>query len=421
MSSSGQLLVSPVKTRRSRLVSNYLRSPTPKKKHKESMCFFCPFQAETAEILSIHLHQSPICQKSYLRFFKMKSIEPVLASSFSCFWCQPVGSKIKISVHLKNSQSCKEKYFLKYKVSKIEDVLAILEREKVKMRQSRSKASRKLEYSKSKAKKDEEEGNKTTIDLLNLFRRETTFTNVRHCFKCQGNFSDSRAMEVKDIPEGYTKQDLDSSRRFEKLFICTYCKDDHSKAKQTNKPFSMSIVSFGDEKKVFAPSTSDIRECGQIVDDVEESATTAITCMFPCTIEALEVSCEGENNAVKTDDVRIIYNSDSKLSTVIPVMYANEIAKYKSAKLYGDRYQGNVMDEENRVLRSANVVLNDFTIVGSEAWRRVENCNHKHRLEQHGSLCFAVRIQIPFKINQIASCLIQSGLVISVEYHGEIF
>merc|ERR1712079_306409 len=33
--------VSPVKLRRSRVVVNYIKSPSPKKKYKETHCFFC--------------------------------------------------------------------------------------------------------------------------------------------------------------------------------------------------------------------------------------------------------------------------------------------------------------------------------------------------------------------------------------------
>lgn len=382
------------------------------------MCFFCPFQADTAEILSIHLHQSPVCHKTYLKFYKVKSIEPVLASSFSCFWCQPAGTKLKISVHLRNSPTCKEKYFVKYKVSEVDKLLTIIEREKVKLRQSRSKASRKLEYEKGKLKKDEEESNKTAIDLLNQFRRETTFANVRHCFQCEGNFSDSRAMEVKMIPEGYTEQELMASRRFEKLFICTYCKEHGKTEKSKNTSFSMSIVRVEEGRKVFAPSTPNVLECGRISNNLEQPASI-VSCLIPCTIEALEILDLGGAVASKTEDVRIIYNPKSKLTDVIPVIYGNEIAKFKSAKMYGDKYHGNVLDEENRVLKSAKMILNDFTIVGSEAWRRFENCNHKHRLEQHGSLCLSIKIKIPFSLDQIASCLIQEGRVISVEYKGK--
>ena len=299
-------MISPVRIRRSRIVTNYLRSPTPKKKLKETHCFFCSFQAETAEILSIHLHQSSLCHRSYLRFFKMKTIEPILVSNFSCFWCQPAGSKIRISVHLRNSEDCKKKYFLKYKVTTLADLLTILEREKVKMRQSRNKVSRKLEYEKSKTKKDEEESNKTTIDLLNQFRRETSFTNVRHCFKCGGNFSVSRASEVHSIPEGSTEQDLMGRRSFERLFICNYCKDDGETNKSKNAPFSMSIVSVGDAKKVFVPSTPAVLDSGRISKHLDQTAIN-ISCMIPCTVEALEVLDMGGAVAAKTDDVRIIY------------------------------------------------------------------------------------------------------------------
>ena len=49
----------------------------------------------------------------------------------------------------------------------------------------------------------------------------------------------------------------------------------------------------------------------------------------------------------------------------------------------------------------------------------MEDCNHKHRLEQYGPLLVSFRIKIPFSIDQIASSLIQDGVVISVEYQGK--
>ena len=61
----------------------------------------------------------------------------------------------------------------------------------------------------------------------------------------------------------------------------------------------------------------------------------------------------------------------------------------------------------------------DHNVVGSDGWRNFEEQNLKHRLQQYGALCMKIAIEIPMSISTLASCFIQDGFTISVEYHGE--
>ena len=91
------------------------------------------------------------------------------------------------------------------------------------------------------------------------------------------------------------------------------------------------------------------------------------------------------------------------------------LSKYKAAKCFGDRFSGKVKDG---VLVSANRVISDHNIGGSDGWKKLEFTNKKHRLQQWGALCYQVEISLPISIDIIASCLHQDGYVISVDHVG---
>ena len=71
-----------------------------------------------------------------------------------------------------------------------------------------------------------------------------------------------------------------------------------------------------------------------------------------------------------------------------------------------------------KVLSSTEPAYFDFSVVGADSWRQVEDKRILHWLEQNGSICLSANINIPICLNVMASCLVQNNIVVSVEYNG---
>ena len=176
--SSQSPVKSPVKLSRSRIVSRYLKSPSPKKRLKQTHCFYCNQDCYTPTSLETHFASSSRCQEFYKQSFKTKDITAFLVSSSPCLFCS-FKETFRISVHLKQSKSCYDNYCRKFNCNSIEILLDKLEKLKRKMRYSRSGAKRRLETQKAKLKKEEKEAKLTGTDLINQFKRDTALSNVR--------------------------------------------------------------------------------------------------------------------------------------------------------------------------------------------------------------------------------------------------
>ena len=355
------------------------------------------------------MKESTRCCQYYLRNFKTKNIEPILSKIYPCLFCSSCPSN-RIGSHLLKNKSCLEKYFARYKVENLKDLLSKLEKLKRKLRPSRQKAKRKIEYEVTTARKKERENStKTTVDLINQYRRETSFSNVRHCYNCSGNFSDSRAELVKDTDTEEFHNIL-ISRRFQQFFLCNQCKSQNIvpyKTLDSNVKVQKIIVE--NKSTIFSPHMLD--EC---LDNKGVDLKTPITCMFPVTVECLT---DHDTSKIKSrsSDERMIYKNEVITEQLVEVLYENELAKYKRAKEHGDRYQGRI---EDGVLAHTEKMVMDFVIIGSESWQNIENNNMFHRFEQHGCLCYKLTIKLPVSQDIIATSLLQDGLVISVEYVG---
>ena len=144
---------------------NYLKSPSPKKNRKEH-CHNCSFTFDTAESLEGHLNQSSSCHQSYLRCYKMKNLDAILVSQFSCFFCRVKGS-IKLQQHLKRNLECQRKYLEKFKTKSLDELQPLIRNLKRRMMSSRSKVSKNLEYTKRKEAKNKENENRSLFELLN--------------------------------------------------------------------------------------------------------------------------------------------------------------------------------------------------------------------------------------------------------------
>ena len=173
---------SPLKVKRSRLISKYLQSPEKKSFFKEKDCKFCEFVAELGVDLEAHLTESSRCLKYYLRNFKVTSIMPVLLKLFNCHFCKLLGTNVKISNHLRRSKKCSDQYMTKFGSSNLKELQEKLE--KIRRLLRPSAVNRKQELQKKRAKYEKIAQQKTENDLVNDYRKETSFSNCLLCHKC---------------------------------------------------------------------------------------------------------------------------------------------------------------------------------------------------------------------------------------------
>ena len=253
--SSSSQVVSPVKLTRSRIITNYLKSPSPKKSlnSKESHCLFCSLQCQTAESLEDHLHQSKRCYENYLQNFKCKQLDPIIIHIYGCLFCT-AGTKIRISHHLKKNQNCLVKFLQRYKVRNLDELLPVLENLRRRMRNSRSRVSRNLENKKQKDKKKagEDSNEKNDFELLNSFRRDTTFANVRLCVYCGKNICRGEIVSLEDIQIDREPSETLEKRRFESYFRCKDCKNGE---KQINSKAKFTLdVKPSEDRTILLPS-----------------------------------------------------------------------------------------------------------------------------------------------------------------------
>ena len=409
-------LQSPIKLKRSRLVSSYIKSPSPKKKFKGHHCFYCQTVLHSPNELEIHLKDSDKCLQNYQISCKTKDIMAILVASNSCFFCKFTNNVYRISVHLNKNPSCFSKYCRKFHVTTSDQVLRELEKFKRKLHASRSRAKRKLENDRSnKAKKQEKEAKMTKTDCINQYRRETALTNVRHCVICSANMSESRAEEVRkeDLPpELENKMEL---RRFERFFICLQCKDLKKRPGEIVSKIEMNKFTSG-EKTLYIPKMQDEEDSNtsQGPANIQQLSTDLVA--FPSTVEALKY-VDHKNFKSRSAAVNSIYKVGPIDEQIISIMYENEAFKYHRAQRFGQRFTGVISKPDERLLSSTERVVMDYFIVGSDSWRDIEKRNKVHRLEQFGSIVCSLSIDMPVTCNSlIASSIIQSGTTLTVNF-----
>ena len=403
--------MSPVKLSRSRIIKNYLLSPSPKKRFKDTNCQFCQVETKNAEDLETHLNNSDLCLQSYYRNFKVKCLQTIILSQFDCLFCDV--KKTKFSVHLKKSPRCQSKYFIRFKVNCIKDLMQILENFRRKLRNSRTKASRRLETERRKSKA-ESASVKTKAAILNDFLRETTFFNVKTCFMCKSNVVNAEEVSTEDLGDAREEEEVHLSRRFQTYWRCGNCKNG-IKPDSTTK-FQMRKL-HEDDKTILAPV--------QLFMDQDQSSSaplstggTAITCMYPTVLDALNV-IDTAGVKPRSNDTAVMYRLNPDILKVVSLGYENEIFKYKRAKYFSDRYHGVLKDDgTSKCLASADKVANDHVIVGSNSYHKIEDNLIKHRFEQFGPVCYSFEVLLEYGDDVKANCLLLNGLVVTATYIG---
>ena len=410
-------LVSPIKLKRSRIVKSYLKSPSPKKLPTDGgHCLFCPTNIASAEQLDVHLSQSAPCRRDYLQCLKTKDLDSYLISLSPCFFCKFVSSvhQFRITTHLrKNSTNCFEKYCRKFGVETLSEIVKEIEKLKRKLRDHRSRARRRIETERRREKLEDKAVKQTMTDLVNQFRQNTSLTNTRHCCNCHANMPDSRAEELKIVPPAVADK-LDC-RRFQKFFVCNRCKDQELGDREfTINPNIMLRRTQMCESTVFVPSCRYVEEQGTEEQLPEEYSMEKV--FFPCNVQSINLFPNKKIAPRYIEAPSIMYKVGPLSEEAVSVMFENELHKYIQAAKKGDKFSGVIKDDR---LTSTERVIMDHVIIGSDKWKISEARDKIFKKEQFGSIICSFSISVPVSIDIRASCLIQNGHVITLNYIEE--
>ena len=395
---------SPLKVKRSRVIAKYLKSPAKKQLFKADHCTFCSVITLTGQELEDHLLESDNCLKYYLRNLKAKSILPVVLKTHNCLFCNLQGSDIRISLHLKKSSGCSEKYFSKFNVSSLKALQDKLE--KIRRQLRPSKVNRKKEQELRRDKRKDDELKKTDTDHVNDFKKDSAFSNPIVCIKCGTNYSlrSTKIEEVK-MKSDEVDDDIKIRRRFQKFHCCKECLKPEVSSK-------ISMIQMEDNQSILMFPSGSVN----IETQLSRSTNKNVTCLLPCTVACLE-QLDCKNIKSQQQSTGLIYCVDPDLSKLVPLIYENEVNKYKTLKLYSDRYEGIVSDVSSRTLKQTEKIVNDSSVVASEAWRRQNSRDHFQRVQQLGSVFIQFTLTVPRECNDvIATILIQENIVVTVNF-----
>ena len=414
-SSTSSQSPSPLKLRRSMLIKKYLRSPSAKTPHKENHCMFCDFVGSGID-LETHLIRSSECKKYYLRNFKTKCILAICVREFKCLFCVPKANIYTVN-HLKSSTDCRRKYFAKFKVQNINELKSVLDGFRKMLRPS--VVNRKLEMQNAKAKREEETNNKTENDLLNSFRQDNTFSNFACCFKCSINYPIGRLEEVNpnDIDISLVPE-VKEKRRFQRYYICSICEGN----KESNiKESPIKLLKLENESNIVLAPDRNIGDDQYQSRGFEADGSQLIRCILPCSVDALELfEPQLRTISPRQSDIGLMYKDGANIQDLVSLAYENELFKYYSVKKFGDCFQGVIRDLQSKTLTSATKVVNDNSVVGSETWRKQQETDLYHRLEQLGSICVFISVKVPIESDDVlATCVLQQDQVITVKYIGD--
>ena len=415
----GELPLTPTRESNSQLTRYITSSSAKKKKVKETDCKFCHSNF-SGEQLFKHMKSEKNCQTLYMKWFKVKSFESLVVKLFHCEMCYE-SKKIDMRKHLRTNWSCFKKYQRKSGEKDLEDVykkVLALRRSNLSRSNlsSRTSEARKLENEKRK-KKDEENQCKSLSTSLNEYKDSTLFANYRVCVKCTTNFGEYSGRQLKETEELFKTLQLENPepdtlklRRFGKFYLCSNCNRDENDIKENNdKVTRIGEISDGDVLKFF-PKDEEI-------DGNAEVEETKIVVMLPKSSEALKKS--KKDSKPDSDLMRKVYQNKPLKKSTIAGIYEVEALKYQQAVDGSQMFHATFKDFESKTLAHVEKLQSDLRVSGSDSWRNNVVVEMKHRREQFGATFLTVKLDLPKTSPEIiATCLIQQGLVLTVDKLG---
>ena len=400
-------------------VTKYMRSGSARRRQvKEKNCIFCDYDIEGDE-LDNHLKLSERCRILYSRKLKVKmtdKVDPIMTRLYSCINCH-LTKRIILSKHLNQNRSCLVSYRQRFKLNDVVDIckkVSTLQRVSI---LSRRKLARSNETAKKASKEVAKNQNKTVITSLNDYRTSVELANYRFCISCNSNFNESAARMIKPNEEiledlCYSKKNF---RRLEKFWICKSCSEESNGRKVSNVEPSVDLnhVVRNNVITFFPWKNKNIAE-----ENEKKIHETEITVFFPKSCTALDSFEDAEILKSQRQLISRMFEARSLDRSDIALMWENEMKKYRDAEKCATRFSA-VIKEGSKKLANVKKVVDDSGIAGSSKWFYRQMTTMKFRIDQFGSICFLVNIEVP-KINMetIATALITEGFIVTLEKLG---
>ena len=397
----------------------YMTSGSARRKQvKDINCVFCNEDFEGEE-LGNHLSNSELCRILYSRKLRIKAsnknVDSILVRLYTCFNCHLV-RRLILTSHLKKNPLCLETYRRRFKLKEVADICKRIANLKKQSILSRQKLARTVEMSKCREKEVIKHLNKTVVTSLNEYNTNVELANYRLCISCHSNFSESLARVLKpedDIDEVLLRREL---RRLETFWLCKTCAEEPSGTMTAVVEASVDLnESVTNGVITFFPAKEEVTN----EENINEIMETEITVFFPESINALTSYKGAGMIKSKRHLIRKMFETRSLDRADIAIMLENEIKKYQDVKKCASRFSAVVADNDKKVLKAVEELIDDSGITCSSNWFYRQKTSMQFRIDQFGSLCFLVKIKIPkLNLETIATALIAEGHTVTVEKVG---
>ena len=414
LENSSEPVTPPRHTRGSNTLRSYLTTSSAKRKLKKA--FHCKFCNETllGQDLFYHLKETRKCRTCYQKVHRICSFELLVQKIFSCQVCYET-KRVDFRKHLVKNRACLEEY------RKITNKQSAEEISKMIIAQNRSllpSRRRTVRASKYKAKREEEQENKSKVKSLNEYRLSVMFSNYKKCVVCTSNFTEYGARVILEQEDLFEKLQLDSdlhgaSRRFEKYHICSYCDAESDKSRDVDgskKSSSRLAEILSEDKMLFFPHND------AVVQPVPEHVIeTDIRLMVPVNCNSVS-----DNPAVckigRSHDLAKIYENGNITRSVISSVYENELNKYRQIKMYGSMFKAIVKNFSTKTISSVVQIQDSSRVSCSSDWFNHQRQSIKFKIDQFGAIFLVVQIDLPETCEEIkATCMLQEGIVVTVD------
>ena len=369
---------------------------------KSSNCRYCQkFQFSRSQI-ERHFQQSPTCFLLYQRQFKISSLDGILLKVLKCISCSATGN-FSLKVHLENNGKCLKFFKERLNCDSWDNIKSKIFNLTRASHSSRSSLNRKFETLKSTTKKKE---SITMIEALNSYRLDTSFGNYRFCVLCLQFYCQSGAVEVTSNHEKYRELDLinkPSFRRMNRHWLCNKCIATSSTTEDRFSQPKLKTVEI-DGKNILIPC-EDVQST-----DIQVTVNTLILC--PKNPSAVKHS--------PTNFVVKFYVIQDHSNKTLTTHYNNRLAKFYKRKCFCDTYEGVIASSDRKEVSSLSPIIDDSMIRGSDTWITKKKNTIFSSFTQFGQLAFAFDCEVEFtNIETIATCILCSGQVVTVEYEGD--
>ena len=285
-----------------------------------------------------------------------------LLQIFPCLFCN-IHRKVKLFVHLSKKEACALGYTELFKTQNLEDIISQVTKLKKRSYKSRQSKERSSKYQTGKQK----DSRKNVEGLLNLYRVNTSFSNIYKCISCKLNFNEGQTSKLKQgTHRNYVLNPIDS--RLGGFYICTFCGKGQGQGTD-NHDFDSTLVTDIKEDENFVYYS--FHYCEDLVDGVEGST--------PAIQEGqLDISQSNIDSSLALDELINNIPSQSQRNHIEHLDFPNSEVDETEGYSLPDDQQGCLDNSTTSVNQS--LALNELinNIPSKSQSKHIENLNFSH-------------------------------------------